>query len=107
MKIAKHDCYGTEKIGDAEVRRFFKAGDPIPASIDVASSDVRTQDGPEPSGPIGTTGAQPSVEFDVDSASVEELEAEAERLGLQVDGTGANGNVLKSDLQDALRASRS
>lgn len=32
----------------------------------------------------------------------DELEERAERLGIQVIGTGADGNVLKSDLVDAL-----
>jgi len=36
--------------------------------------------------------------------SVKELEAEATSRGLEVEGTGKDGNVLKSDLIDALTA---
>jgi hypothetical protein len=36
--------------------------------------------------------------------SADELQAEAERRGLEVDGTGADGNVLKKDLVAALEA---
>ena len=41
---------------------------------------------------------------DYDELSVEELEAEASRRELEVQGTGANGNVLKKDLIAALEA---
>ena len=34
----------------------------------------------------------------------DELKAEAEKRGLEVEGTGANGNVLKADLVAALEA---
>lgn len=39
-----------------------------------------------------------------DDMGVEDLQAEADRRGLEVEGTGANGNVLKKDLVDALKA---
>lgn len=41
--------------------------------------------------------------LDVDRASKEDLEAEVQRRGLTVTGTGANGNVLVEDLRNALR----
>jgi hypothetical protein len=45
-----------------------------------------------------------SDEFNVDGANKDELQAEADRRGVHVQGSGADGNVTKKDLQDALRA---
>lgn len=39
-----------------------------------------------------------------DAESVEDLQAEADRRELSVEGTGSNGNVLKKDLVAALQA---
>jgi hypothetical protein len=46
------------------------------------------------------------VRIDIGSASRDELEAEVERLNLtdQVEGTGANGNIVMEDLRRTLRA---
>lgn len=33
MRHAKQDCYGVQTIGDAEVRRQYLAGDPVPDGI--------------------------------------------------------------------------
>ena len=44
-----------------------------------------------------------TADFDVHSAKKAELEAEAERRGVEVEGTGADGNVLVDDLQKALK----
>jgi hypothetical protein len=40
----------------------------------------------------------------LDDMTVEELQAEADRLGLEVKGTGKDGNVLRKDLESALKA---
>lgn len=37
MRIAKQDCYGTDNVG---VRRFIRAGDPVPEVFMVAAGDV-------------------------------------------------------------------
>lgn len=50
-----------------------------------------------------TEGDDP-VGFAYDKMTVDELQAEADRLALTVEGTGQGGNVLKSDLIAALRA---
>lgn len=39
---------------------------------------------------------------DLDSMSVDELQAMAEQQGVEVEGSGANGRVLKADLVKAL-----
>ena len=39
---------------------------------------------------------------DYNDQSVDDLQAEADSRGLTVEGTGANGNVLKADLMTAL-----
>lgn len=44
------------------------------------------------------------TETDYEAQSTEQLTAEAARRELTVDGTGANGNVLKKDLIAALQA---
>lgn len=39
---------------------------------------------------------------DYEDATVEELQAEVNKRGFEVEGTGSDGNVLKSDLVEAL-----
>lgn len=46
---------------------------------------------------------QDPVLFDIRNATREQLEAEAQRRGIVVTGTGKDGNVLVSDLRAALR----
>jgi hypothetical protein len=50
---------------------------------------------------IAAGGAQPA---DLEGMTVEDLQAEADRRGLEVTGTGSGGNVVKGDLVKALRA---
>jgi hypothetical protein len=52
----------------------------------------------------GETDMSGESTFDVDNASRQELEAETQRLGLVVEGTGAGGRVLVDDLRNALRS---
>lgn len=68
-----------------------------------------------PAGPMGFEGpegsiehtdpdaGEPNDEFDVDSANKDQLEAEAQRRGLEVEGTGSGGNVTADDYRAALR----
>lgn len=46
MKIAKQDTYGIEVVGpDNQVRRFIRAGDPIPPHlVDVPKDDIIVRD---------------------------------------------------------------
>jgi hypothetical protein len=103
MQIAKRDTFGTDGVG---VRRFIRAGDPIPPGLELEDpSDVIERDGPAAVGPIGTAGTAPGpITGDYDEHSVEELQGEAARRGLTVEGTGKDGNVLKGDLVAALEA---
>lgn len=48
------------------------------------------------------SGKEEAPAFDVEKATKEELEAEAERRGIEVKGTGKDGNVLVFDLRAAL-----
>lgn len=76
---------------------MLKAGDPFEASeYDVAL----LTGGRNPLAERGGTAKAPA--FDVEKATKEELEAEAERRGIEVKGTGKDGNVLVSDLRAAL-----
>lgn len=52
---------------------------------------------------IATATGEP-VSGDYDGETMHALEQEAERRGLEVEGTGANGNVKKGDLVSALKA---
>lgn len=53
--------------------------------------------------PLATQGkAKSAPAFDPAAATKEELEVEAERRGIEVKGTGKDGNVLVSDLRAAL-----
>lgn len=46
----------------------------------------------------------PSETVDYTGKSVDDLKVEAEKRGLEVEGTGANGNVVKDDVLKALQA---
>jgi hypothetical protein len=99
MQIAKQDCYGTDGLG---VRRFVRAGDPIPPGLELEDPSDAIERDPIP----GETVPSPSpITGDYDSRHADELQAEANRRGLTVEGTGKDGNVLKSDLVEALEAS--
>jgi hypothetical protein len=99
MQIAKQDTYGTDGVG---VRRFIRAGDPIPPGLDLEDPSVAIDRDPPPGAPVPTP--EP-ITGDYDRHSAEELQGEADRRGLTVEGTGKDGNVLKSDLVAALEAS--
>jgi hypothetical protein len=53
--------------------------------------------------PSETKPEAPAEQKDYGSMSRDELDAEAEALGLKVKGTGKGGNVLKRDLLKALK----
>jgi hypothetical protein len=77
-------------------RKVF-AGQPVPPDlVDAYNGDTRASDGSDPDGSA----------VDYESQSVEELEAEAKQRGIydDIEGTGANGNVVKADLVKALSA---
>lgn len=74
-----------------------KRGEPF----EVSPNDVeRFTSGQNPLADKG--GKEEAPAFDVEKATKEELEAEAERRGIEVKGTGKDGNVLVSDLRAAL-----
>lgn len=56
--------------------------------------------------PLGesTPAPQEPITGDYGSHKADELQAEADRRGLSIEGTGAGGNVLKDDLVKALEA---
>lgn len=73
----------------------FAGGELYPAGT--AESDVKTKIADE-----FWTGDAGSGSSGYSGQSVEELQAEADKRGLEVEGTGKNGNVLKGDLVAAL-----
>jgi hypothetical protein len=77
-------------------RKVF-AGQPVPPElVDAYNGDTRASDGSDPDGSA----------VDYESQSAEQLEAEAKQRGIydDIEGTGANGNVVKADLVKALSA---
>ena len=50
----------------------------------------------------GALEVSPDTVAELESLNVDELQAEADRRGLEVDGTGSGGNVVKADLLAAL-----
>lgn len=51
-----------------------------------------------------TIGGDSGADKGYEGQTVDELQAEADRRGLEVEGTGKDGNVLKGDLVAALEA---
>lgn len=76
------------------IDRKIVAGQPVPADLRKAYAEETGESVPE----------SDSDTVDYDKKSVEELEDEVDRRGLEVEGTGADGNVLKKDLVAALKA---
>lgn len=84
-----------EQLG---IDRKVIAGKRIPPDLIGAyrkATGVQVADPAPASGPSGV---------DYESMPVEDLQAEADRRDLEVEGTGSGGNVLKKDLVDALKA---
>lgn len=75
------------------IDRQIVAGQPVPPDL-VDAYQAKTGD--------TSASAAPTVDDNLESATVDELKAEAERRGIEVEGTGANGRVTKDDLLKAL-----
>lgn len=58
--------------------------------------------GPDTGDAAGDKSSFPTTRDALAKKSKDELQAEADRQGLEVEGSGADGNVLKEDLIDAL-----
>lgn len=79
-----------------EIDRKIIAGQPVPPDLLDAYAEQTGDD-------VSATAEEPSVAVaSYDDQSVDELQAEADRRGLEVEGTGKDGNVLKADLIAAL-----
>jgi hypothetical protein len=104
-----------------DIDRQIMAGQPVPPDlIDAYKAKVgdkaaeqdpgeaaRDTEGDRRGAALGTgtsTGVAPDSPADYESMSVEDLKAEADRRGLTAEGTGKDGNVLKTDLVKALQA---
>jgi hypothetical protein len=80
------------------IHRKVVAGQPVPPELVEAYQQTT---GDTTAGP-----AEPGAgKIDYNSWPADDVEAEVERLGLEVVGTGANGNVTKADRVKALEAS--
>jgi hypothetical protein len=88
-------------LSDAEIERgtalgAFEGTDPVTAaSREPVPSEREPHESPQ---------AANRIDGDYESHTAPRLQQEADRRGLDVTGTGANGNVLKDDLVDALLA---
>lgn len=67
---------------------------------------VREGEKPDPveEAPVEDTVAVEEITGDYESHLKDDLQGEADRRGLEVEGTGADGNVVKDDLVAALEA---
>lgn len=77
------------KIAAAEAAGDSEAAEAYRARLGQTGADAGTDDG--------------AVDYEADGWSKDELQAEAEKRGLTVEGSGANGNVVKADLIAALQ----
>jgi hypothetical protein len=76
------------------IDRQIKGGQAVPPDlIDAYNAEIGNAPASDQGEPV-----------DYDSQQVDDLQAEADRRGLEVEGTGADGNVLKKDLVAALKA---
>jgi hypothetical protein len=105
LRVARQDLYGTDGVG---VRRLVPAGAPIPPGLTFDEPlDELTVDAPPE---LARVGGATQVAVDVsepvayNDQPVEDLEKLAAELGLEVEGTGKGGNVVKADLVAALEA---
>lgn len=91
LPVATKSCTVTDAIG---VDRQIVEGMAVPLDLlNAYKAEVGDTKEPDPAESEG-----------YDKQPVEDLQAEADRRGLTVEGTGAGGNVLKKDLVDALAA---
>jgi hypothetical protein len=90
-RLGPHD----DNIG---IDRQIKGGQAVPPDlIDAYNAEVGNA-------PVSVSGDGQGESVDYDSQQVDDLQAEADRRGIEVEGTGADGNVLKKDLVAALKA---
>lgn len=83
---------GPETVGDREG---------VPQELESVPAGPGGFEGPD--GPIDYPDQEPEGEFDVDTANKDQLEAEANRRNLEVEGTGSGGNVTADDYRAALK----
>jgi hypothetical protein len=82
------------------IMRKVIAGQPVPPELEAAYRDAVGDDVADQQ--PGEAADDNRVDYDAWSA--DDVAAEVERLGLEVEGTGANGNVTKADRVKALKA---
>lgn len=81
------------------IHRKVVAGQPVPPDLveayQAAGGEAADQGGSEP---------DPDPVVDYDDWKVDDLKTEVEKRGLDVEGSGQDGRVVKDDLVDALKA---
>lgn len=98
LPLAKEDTVVDQVLDHGvKVQRKILAGTRVPPDLIDAYAEAT---GDSQAAAAGTDEAT-----NYNSMNVEDLQAEADRRGLTVEGTGKDGNVLKSDLVAALEAS--
>lgn len=101
LKRAERDSYALDTA--TGVRRIVRQGDPIPPSFELLEEgEPEVAESPAEPDKLGLA-ANASEGYS--SSKKAELEAEANRRGLEVEGTGSEGAVTKDDLVRALEQS--
>jgi pyruvate/2-oxoglutarate dehydrogenase complex dihydrolipoamide acyltransferase (E2) component len=95
LPVAKEDKVVDIQLAGVTVQRKVIAGSPIPPDL----IDAYNSAGGE------TAASETASETDYSKLQVEDLEQLAEERGLEVEGTGKDGNVVKADLVKALQHS--
>jgi hypothetical protein len=100
---------GSGRFVDAHGRSVNKDGrllngDDLPGAVNAEADEAWRADMEKQrrASARNTPGAANTQVTELDSMSVDELTAMAEKQGVTVEGTGANGRVLKADLISAL-----
>jgi hypothetical protein len=91
-----------------DIDRQLIAGQPVPPDlVDAYRAKVGPQTADQDPGQAARdelTGSSDNTGDRYDDLKVDELQARADDLGLEVTGTGTNGKVVRADLIAALRA---
>lgn len=101
LDAAVHGPVDGRVLGDYGAAETVGDREGVPQELESVPSGPMGFEGPD--GPIDYPDEPGSEAFDVETASKADLEAEADRRGLTVEGSGSGGNVTADDYRTALK----